>query len=91
MYTCRLVLAPVFALVIDFILLLILTFSNISECLFKGIKFAMLEIKLTLAKLLQLYDVNPSENIKNPLEFIEGFPIRKHKHSVPVKLTKRNH
>jgi cytochrome P450 len=53
-----------------------------------GMKFAMVEMKLALVKLLRKFEVHPSEETPERLEFVEGL-VRTPKYGVPVKLKKR--
>ena len=57
--------------------------------LFKGMKFALLEIKLALTKLLMKYDVLPSPNMPKKLAFEEGLAIRRAKGGIPVIFRQR--
>ena len=54
-----------------------------------GMKFALLEIKLALTKLLMKYDVLPSPKIPKKLTFEEGTAIRRAKDGIPVIFKKR--
>ena len=54
-------------------------------------RFALLEIKFILAKVLKKYNVNPTQNVtQTPLEIKEGFPIRKPRKSISVLINKRD-
>ena len=53
-------------------------------------KYAMLEIKLTLAKVLKSYNINASSKTPTKLEIIEGFPLRRPRHGISVLVSKRN-
>jgi cytochrome P450 len=39
----------------------------------KGMKFAMIELKLSLIKILKAYELLPTQNIPDKLDYIEGF------------------
>ena len=52
-------------------------------------KFALLEINLTLAKVLKKFNVNATPRTPKTLELIEGFALRRPKYDIPVHLTKR--
>jgi cytochrome P450 len=54
-----------------------------------GMKFALIELKIALVKLIMNFEILPSDNIPNELELIEGI-IRKPKNGVVVRLKKRN-
>lgn len=54
-----------------------------------GMKFALMEIKLTLIQLLKAYNVNATDRTPDLLEFDEGFLARRPKQSIPVIITKR--
>ena len=54
-----------------------------------GMKFAFLELKIGLVKLLLNYEIAASENTPDKLEFDEG-SVRVPKHGVKVIFKKRN-
>ena len=54
-----------------------------------GMKFAVLEIKLALVKLLRIYNVNACDLTPDKLEFDEGFLARRPKQKIPIILNKR--
>ena len=54
-----------------------------------GKKFAMLQIKLILAKFLCNYDMCKSLNIPD-IEIMEGYPLRKPKNDIEIRFFKRN-
>lgn len=54
-----------------------------------GMKFAMVEIKMALTKILLKYTVHPSPNTKRELELEEGPAVRRAKHGIPVIFKKR--
>ena len=90
-------LAAILVLVLDpgFVLVFLFNFKFFFFLCFcsnenKGMKFALLEIKLALVKLLKSYNVNSCDNTPDRLEFDEGFLARRPKQSIPVKITKRN-
>ncbi len=58
--------------------------------LFQGMKFALTELKLALAKILHRYNINSCSQTPEILELIEGFPTRKPRYGVKVLLEKRN-
>ena len=51
-------------------------------------RFAMVEIKLTLAKILSKYDVLPSIHTPYELVFAEGI-VRRARDGIPVLIKKR--
>lgn len=53
-----------------------------------GMKFALLEVKLTLVKILSKFIVEPSLNTPDELFFAENV-VRRPKHGIPVIFTKR--
>ena len=55
-------------------------------------RFATLEVKMTLVHILRKYNVNPSDKmLENPsLNFIEGFSVRRPKGGVSVIFKPRN-
>lgn len=54
-------------------------------------RFALLEIKAIMVKILKKYNVNPTQNApKGPLDIKEGFPIRKPRKPISVLITKRD-
>jgi hypothetical protein len=56
----------------------------------KGMKFALTEIKLVLAKTLRVYNVNACSDAPAELELFESYLIRKPKHGINISLTKRD-
>nr|UOU03273.1 cytochrome P450 3045C1-1 [Brachionus rubens] len=54
-----------------------------------GMKFALIELKIALCKLLLNFEIFPSNNFVNKLEFIETV-VRRPKNGVKVLLKKRN-
>jgi hypothetical protein len=52
-------------------------------------KFAMVEMKLALVKLLQRYEIHPSENTPLKLETVEGI-VRAPKNGVNILFKKRD-
>ena len=54
-----------------------------------GMRFALLEIKVTLIKLLRKYTMHESENTPKNLKFFEGI-VRRPLNGVPIMLKKRN-
>jgi hypothetical protein len=52
-------------------------------------KFALIELKMALVKLLLNYEIKPTENMPNDLEFREGV-VRIPKEGVHVIFKKRN-
>ena len=54
----------------------------------QGMKFAMNELKLTLIKMLQNFEVCASENTPQTLEYTEGF-VRLPKQPIKVIFKKR--
>ena len=54
-----------------------------------GMKFALLEIKLTLVKVLKNYNINSSSTTPKKMEIAEGFGIRTAKYGTSVVVTKR--
>jgi hypothetical protein len=54
----------------------------------KGMKFAMIELKMALVKLLQRFEINASENTPEKLEFIEGI-VRSSKNPIRVIFKRR--
>ncbi len=54
-----------------------------------GMKFALMELKLALVKLILNYEILPGKNTPETLEFTEGI-IRTAKGGVSVLLKKRN-
>ena len=54
-----------------------------------GMKFALLEIKLALVKLLSKFDVVKSENTPDLLKIEEGPAIRRPKFGIPVVFKNR--
>ena len=53
----------------------------------KGMKFALIELKIALVKLLQEFSIHPTKNTKI-LEFVEG-TVRVPKHGIHICLNKR--
>lgn len=53
-----------------------------------GMRFALLELKLTLAKLLLIYDVVATENTEKHMQYEEGI-VRRPKNGVKVLFRKR--
>ena len=53
-----------------------------------GMKFALVEMKLTLVNLLLNFEIHPSRNTPDKLQLVEGI-VRTPKYGVPVKLVKR--
>ena len=53
-------------------------------------RFALLEVKLALIKILIKFDVLPGPNTPQRMEFIEGFTFRQPSTMVPVLLRKRS-
>lgn len=53
-----------------------------------GMKFAMVEMKLALVKLLQRYEIHPTADMPDELELVESI-VRTPKHGVKVVLKKR--
>lgn len=53
-----------------------------------GMRFALIEVKITLAKILRQYDILASENTPTVLEFSEGV-VRRPKHGIPILIKKR--
>jgi hypothetical protein len=51
-------------------------------------RFALVEMKLTLVKLLLKYDVKSTPNTPSKLNYVEG-TVRRPKTSIPVLFTKR--
>ena len=54
-----------------------------------GMRFALLEMKLTLVKLLMKYDVKSTSNTPSELSYVEG-TVRRPKTKIPIILSKRN-
>jgi cytochrome P450 len=54
-----------------------------------GMKFALIEVKLSLVKLLSKFEIVKSEHTPTKLEFEEGPAIRRPKHGIPVIFKKR--
>ena len=54
----------------------------------KGMRFALLEMKLTLVKLLLKYNVKNTKNTPIELSFVEG-TVRRPKNKIPICLEKR--
>ena len=52
-------------------------------------KFAILEIKHALIKILMKYDVSSSANTPKNLEYEEGIIVRRPKDSLPIQFSKR--
>jgi hypothetical protein len=52
-------------------------------------RFALLEIKLTLTKLLKKYSIVPSENTNKKFEFKEGIAFRRPAEAIRVMFKKR--
>ena len=55
-----------------------------------GIKFAYMEMKLVLAKILRFFEVVPSGKLFDQLNFIEGQAVKIPKEHVIVNLRKRH-
>jgi len=55
----------------------------------KGLKFAMIEIKFALFKLLRTFEILPSKNTPECLEFVEG-TVRVPINGINVQLKRRN-
>jgi cytochrome P450 len=55
-----------------------------------GMRYAMLEIKLTLVKVLKSYNIDATPNTPTKLEITEGFPLRRPRHGISLLVTKRN-
>ena len=53
-----------------------------------GMRFAMVEIKMTLAKVLSKYDVLPTVNTPEKLTFAEGV-VRRVKNGIPIEIRAR--
>jgi cytochrome P450 len=53
-----------------------------------GMKFAMVEMKLALVKLLHKYEIHPSPETPDKIVFTEG-AVRTPKYGIPIKLKKR--
>jgi hypothetical protein len=51
-------------------------------------RYAVLEMKLSLVKILSKYDVLPTDNTPKKLEYIEG-TVRRPKTQIPIMLKKR--
>lgn len=51
-------------------------------------RFALLEMKLTLVKLLLKYNIKPTCNTPGELVFVEG-TVRRPKNKIPIMLEKR--
>ncbi len=63
---------------------------DLNICLkLKGMRFALLEIKLTLAKLLKMYNIVPSENTQRQFTFKEGIAFRRPAQPVHVAFKPR--
>jgi cytochrome P450 family 3 subfamily A len=55
-----------------------------------GMRFALLEVKSIMVKILKNYNVHPTHNaLKGMLDIKEGFPIRKPRKPISVLITKR--
>lgn len=52
-------------------------------------RYALMEMKMALAKVLLKFDVLPTENTPTNLTYIEG-TVRRPKNIIPIKLKKRN-
>ena len=73
----------------SFIKLIIQSFSN-KHNFFKGKKFAQMELKLTLAKILSKYDVYPAKPNPEELAIRDGtFTVRRPKDGISVVFKKR--
>ena len=64
-------------------------FLMLIKSIYKGMTFAMIEIKLAMAKLLRTYTISAGANGTHNLELDESFLIRKPKHGISVILNKR--
>ena len=51
-------------------------------------KFALIELKIALVKLLQEFSIHPAKNTPSRLEFMEG-TVRVPKHGIHICLNKR--
>lgn len=51
-------------------------------------KFALIELKIALVKLLQKYEIHPTENTPEKLDFLEG-AVRQPKNGINVSFKKR--
>lgn len=56
---------------------------------FKGMKFALLQIKLVLIKILKTYELEVTDSTPKYLEFVEGI-LKTSKHDVPILFKPRN-
>ena len=83
------VLDLVFALVIYFRNYAFLNIKYFNYVFNEGMKFARLEINLTLAKVLKNFNVNSTPSTPKSLQFVEGFALRRPMNGIPVRLTKR--
>jgi hypothetical protein len=52
-------------------------------------RFALLEIKLTLVTLLRKFNVEPTKNTEKELSFIEGIGVRTPVNPIKVRLAPR--
>ena len=53
-------------------------------------RFALLEMKLTLVKLLSKYNIKSTPNTPSELSYVEG-TVRRPKTKIPIILEKRQH
>ena len=60
------------------------------KSIYEGMSFAMIEVKLALAKLLRTYTISAGSSGADNLELDESFLIRKPKHGISVILNNRN-
>jgi hypothetical protein len=56
----------------------------------KGMKFALVELKVALTKIISQYEIFPTERTPMKLEFDEGTIVRLPKNGVNVSFKKRN-
>jgi hypothetical protein len=59
--------------------------------LFKGMRFALLEMKLALVKILIKYNVRPTANTPTKLDIWTEGTVRRPKQKIPIILEKRFH
>ena len=61
---------------------------SFDSMILKGMRFALIEMKLTLVKLLQKFNVKSTPNTPTQLSYVEG-TVRRPKNGIPIVLEKR--